>query len=49
MQFNVEQFLFTLPVMLKGMGGIFIVTAVIILMIAALNHFTNPKEENGKQ
>lgn len=32
-----DAFLTTLPVMAKGMGGIFIVTVVIILCIALLN------------
>lgn len=34
---NVEQFLYTLPIMAKGMAGIFIVTLIIIGCIAALN------------
>ena len=37
MVFNVEQFLQTLPIMAKGMGGIFLVTLVIILAISILN------------
>ena len=46
-----ENFLKTLPVMGKGMLGIFIVTAVIILTIIALNKFTSrpPKKENDEQ
>lgn len=34
---NVEQFLDTIPYMLKGMLGIFAVTAVIILTVVILN------------
>lgn len=41
MALNVEQFLFTLPIMAKGMGGIFLVTAVIILTIVILNRVTS--------
>ncbi|MEG1710737.1 MAG: hypothetical protein RR054_05245 [Clostridia bacterium] len=35
---NVELFLKTLPIMAKGMAGIFIVTAVIMLFILILNN-----------
>lgn len=48
MTLNIDQFLMTLPVMLKGMCGIFIVTAVIILMIVALNYLTVRKEDGKK-
>ncbi len=41
--FNLERFLSTLPVMLKGMLGIFIVTAIIILTIVLLSKFTSKK------
>lgn len=37
MEINVELFLETLPIMLKGMVGIFAVTGVIILGIYLLN------------
>ncbi len=37
MEINVELFLETLPIMLKGMVGIFAVTGVIILGIYVLN------------
>lgn len=47
MIFNVEQFLFTLPILVKGMGGIFLVTLVIILLIALLNRLT-AKPGDGK-
>lgn len=35
--FHVDAFLKTLPIMAKGMAGIFLVTAVIILAILLLN------------
>ncbi len=37
---NVSAFLYTLPYMLKGMVGIFLVTAVIVLTIHLLGRFT---------
>ncbi len=37
MHINVDGFLDTLPIMAKGMAGIFIVTAVIVLTIVILN------------
>ncbi len=40
MEINVGLFLQTLPIMLKGMLGIFIVTGVIILIMILLNKFT---------
>lgn len=46
--FNVEGLLSTLPVMGKGMLGIFTVTGVIILSIYALEKFTSNKEDNDK-
>lgn len=36
---NVSAFLYTLPYMLKGMVGIFLVTAVIVLTIHLLGRF----------
>lgn len=42
---NVELFLQTLPVMGKGLLGIFIVTGVIVLCIGILNKVTAPKKE----
>ncbi len=41
MGINLENFLGSLPIMGKGMLGIFIVTAVIILVVYLLNYFTN--------
>ncbi len=40
MTLNVDAFLRTLPIMGKGMLGIFIVTLVIILVITVLNKLT---------
>jgi len=37
---NFELFLLTLPIMAKGMIGIFAVTCVIILVMFLLNKFT---------
>lgn len=41
MEINVELFLQTLPIMLKGMVGIFAVTGVIILGIFLLNKLSS--------
>lgn len=38
---NISAFLITLPIMAKGMLGIFAVTAVIILCMVILNKLTN--------
>lgn len=46
MNTNYEAFLSTLPVMAKGMAGIFIVTCVIILVMLALNKFCAPKKQD---
>lgn len=40
MSMNIDAFLNTLPIMGKGMLGIFIVTAVIILSVMLLNKVT---------
>ena len=45
MVFNVEQFLQTLPIMAKGMAGIFIVTAVIVLAITLLGKIPSKDED----
>lgn len=45
MNFNVEGFMNVLPIMGKGMLGIFIVTLVIILLVALLNKITAPKQD----
>lgn len=46
MTIDVAEFLETLPIMLKGMGGIYIVTAVIIGMMLLLVRLT--AERGGK-
>ncbi len=43
---NVQAFLSTLPIMAKGMGGIFAVTIVLILVIALLNRATRTADHN---
>lgn len=45
MTININGFLETLPIMGKGLLGIFIVTAFLILVIYLLNTFT--KEKNN--
>lgn len=45
MNFNVEAFMSTLPVMAKGMAGIFIVTVIIIVVMAALNLISGRKKD----
>ncbi|MDD6736456.1 MAG: OadG-related small transporter subunit [Clostridiales bacterium] len=40
---NFHEMISTLPVMAKGMAGIFIVTGVIILSMIALNKIFNDK------
>ncbi len=42
---NIQAFLDTLPIMAKGMAGIFIVTAIIILTTVLLNRFTRNEKE----
>lgn len=41
MKLDVDAFIKTLPIMGKGMLGIFIVTLVIILLITVLNKITS--------
>ena len=45
---NVDNFLYTLGLMGKGMLGIFMVTAVIIATIIALNKATSPKKKEAE-
>lgn len=49
--FNVQFLIDALPIMGKGMLGIFIVTAIIILCVTVLNRITAPKKkkENTEQ
>ncbi|MGN0741357.1 MAG: OadG-related small transporter subunit [Candidatus Fimadaptatus sp.] len=42
---NIEKFLATLPIMLQGMAGIFIVLIAIYLVIFALNRLTSPRAD----
>ena len=46
MNLNVDLFLQTLPVMAKGLAGIFIVTLVIVLGIVILNKATARRGED---
>ena len=43
--FTVDTFMQSLPILGKGMVGIFIVTGVIILSIMALNYLTAEKKK----
>lgn len=43
-----DLFMKVLPYLLEGMGGIFIVTLVIICCIAILNRFTSPQKKKDK-
>ncbi len=43
-----DLFLITLPFLLKGLLGIFIVTLIIVLAITILNKATAPKEKTAK-
>lgn len=45
MQFNYDSFLSTLPVMAKGMAGIFIVTAIIIAVMFLLTGIFGQKKK----
>lgn len=45
MSISIENLLATLPIMGKGMVGIFVVTAIIILTVMALNHLTSRKDK----
>ena len=42
---NIDAFLQTLPIMGKGMLGIFLVTGVIILLMTILNKISDDKTE----
>ncbi len=41
---NLELFLYTLPIMAKGMLGIFLVSLVIIGAVVLLNRLTAPRQ-----
>lgn len=49
MNINVELFLETLPIMAKGLIGIFAVTGVIILSILLLNKLTAPRKKKSDE
>lgn len=44
-QFTPDVFIQTLPMLIKGMVGIFIVTAIIVLCIMALNKLSARRTE----
>lgn len=44
-EFSVDKFLNALPIMGKGMLGIFVVTIVIILVVSALNAITSGRKD----
>lgn len=46
--FNLQFLIDALPIMGKGMLGIFIVTAVIILCVTGLNYFTSSERKAKK-
>lgn len=46
---NFAAFLKSLPIMVKGMGGIFVVIALIYLTVVLLNRFTKNKEDAAKE
>lgn len=45
MQFNYDSFLSTLPIMAKGMAGIFIVTVIIIAVMFLLTGIFGQKKK----
>ena len=47
MTIDVAEFLETLPIMLKGMAGIYIVTAVIILTMVLLVRLAADRDNKG--
>lgn len=48
MKINVEQFLDSLPIMLKGFLGIFIILGIIIIATVLLNAVTKKESKNPK-
>lgn len=48
MNFDIEAFLSTLPVMGKGMLGIFLVTGIIILSMYILSKLTGKNDPDGQ-
>jgi hypothetical protein len=49
MELNIELFMQTLPMMGKGMLGIFIVTAVLILGILLMNKLTSGRKDRDEE
>lgn len=49
MKLDFDAFLDTLPVMAKGMAGIFIVTCAIVLSMVILNKLATKKPEEKKK
>ena len=49
MNIDFNAFLGTLPIMAKGMAGIFIVTIVLILSLVLLGALTKPKNGGDKE
>ena len=47
--FDVNALLETLPYMGKGMAGIFVVTAIIVLVVNALNNIPEKKSKKNKE
>lgn len=47
MKLHIEEFLNTLPIMLKGMAGIFVVTAIIVIVITLLIKIS--ENQNGQK
>ena len=48
MKFDLQALLDTLPVVAKGMAGVFIVTVVIILAVVLLNFLTKPRKKKDE-
>jgi hypothetical protein len=49
MELNIELFMQTLPMMGKGMLGIFIVTVVLILGILLMNKLTSGRKDRDEE
>ena len=49
MELNIENFMQTLPIMGKGMLGIFVVTVVLIVGIWAMNRLTSGRKDKEEE
>ena len=49
MELNIENFMQTLPIMGKGMLGIFVVTVVLIVGIWAMNRLTSGRKNEKEK